>query len=279
MIVKSDSTDQSLGLLLKGEKAVGNLNALVQYSCDGALEKFKSTLASHICYLAGVVNACILSPKASLLDLEGSLRYLLLYVTKQAELFGRIHYYFEDEEYYSVQAGTMLYNLMISKLASALKYDGFNEAYLRIDYDRIGAGAGTTVNKTIGNTNISLYVDPEVVHDRTRKIFLVKVGFDITNITDPDAWFGFILVDAKAEKKSHVIGARNQGGDRMRKQFTMELPEGSVDNHMQADIIGIVQGRFRMPSLNKKGVTKIPVYTGEVQLRAQPFFTKVKVKQ
>ena len=77
MIVKSTGTDQSLELLLKGEKTQGALNALIQYSNDGALESFKSSLASQICYLAGVVNACLISPKASLLDLEGSLRYLL----------------------------------------------------------------------------------------------------------------------------------------------------------------------------------------------------------
>ncbi len=279
MIIKNSATDQSLDILLKGAKSLNALKTMEAHAASGAFSKFKSVLAGHICYLGAVVNASLVSPKATALDLEGALRYLLLFVCRAPELFGRIHYYFEDAEYVSVQTGTNLYNLMVECLGKALQFDGFSSVLLRINpvaYDLEGAPKD---KKSLSNCDILMEVLPRAVHDPKKKIYEVKVAFDITNIEDPEAWFGFILVDVAAKTKSHVIGVRNKGGDRIQKTYTMEVPESSISDHNRVEIVGIVQARLRLPKLDKNGTTKIPTYTGEVQLSVNSYLTTIVEKK
>lgn len=278
MIIKNAATDQSLDILVKGAKALDALARMEEHAANGAFAKFKSALGQHICYLGAVVNTALVSPKATALDLDGALRYLLLYVCRSPELYGRIHYYFSDTEYCSVQTGTNLYNLLIVSLQRALEFEGFSVLLLRINPEKYVQGDGPRDEAKIGNCNIVMEVLSRAVYDTKKNIYEIKVRFDITNIEDPEAWFGFVLVDMAAKTKSHVIGARNQGGDRMQKTYTMEVPASSVTGHNHVQIVGIVQGRFRQSKLEKNGTTKIPTYVGEVQLQVDSYLTHITKK-
>ncbi len=278
MIIKNAATDESLDILVKGAKALNGLARMEEHASNGAFAKFKSALGQHICYVGAIVNTALVSPKASALDLDGALRYLLLFVCRSPELYGRINYYFADADYCSVNTGVNLYNLLITSLQKALEFEGFNILLLRFNPDKFVQGDGPKDEAKIGNCLVTMEVLPRAVFNTKKNVYEVKVHFDIKNIEDPEAWFGFVLVDVAAQTKSHVVGARNQGGDRMEKTYTMEVPPTSIAGHNHFEVVGIVQGRFRLSKLDKSGSTKLPTYSNEIQLRVDSYLTQIVKK-
>lgn len=252
MVIKTDRSNESLGFLLGERSAFSHFSSAVALAKQGSSASFKQELGVWLSKLAQGVSGALVSPKIAGESLEGALLFLGLTLAQSPELYGRLRYYFADPDFLSISEGCDLYNALIGQLAKAIDYPELERLYLRV-LSPVGEGERARASAYFGGTRCDLSCLSRCPYEEASGTWHPKLTIEFTAIDDPKAVARIALLDegGKGRSKEYVV-AMDYGGY-VRREYTFDLQEPSLDSNRKATIGAEITFLRRESTLDEKG--------------------------
>lgn len=253
MVVKTDRSNESLAFVLGDRAAYAHFCNAVNMAKDGSSVAFKRELGTWMLKLGLGISGALVSPKMVDVSLEGAILYLALSLSRSPKLYGRLHYYFTDPDFVSIDEGCTLYNALIGQLSKAIDYPDIERLYIRVIIPRSDYDEEARAYTFFGKTRVDVSCHSRCHYDPQTETWHPRLVIEFTEIDDPKAVARVALLDeiSKGRSKEYVIPMTYE--DSVRKEFVFDLSSCSLGLNHRASIGAEVTFARRESKLDENG--------------------------